>query len=329
MRFPDRSFLCTLPDLQKNVIWVLLFTSTNLWATMAGSLLVFYVLELSACVGAVCLIHLGRLRWRVKLAVLAALVFTAMFVLTYLLPYAWLWLLFLVGYLAMVAGAMWALSKLARVFDRIADRTQNQTYRRLSRELWMIILGVPIALLIDSLAVLLFYRMQKWEMVFVRLVISFASGLVQYAQLRVAQIRVPYHPYSLVDQPGTQSVQLLSETAVGAGQFGSVFVGTWQDRQVALKQVASTEQSYYFREALNLMKLRNQHVVEFFGLYRHPSFGLFLVMELMRDDLRSWLLHSQASQPGLPNDMLLAKLHMMLSVSMGLKYLASQGIVHR
>ena len=79
----------------------------------------------------------------------------------------------------------------------------------------------------------------------------------------------------------------------------------------------------FLRECQQCAKLRHPNVVQFLGIYYKPGTPIpILVMEKMDESLRSYLEHHLK----IP---MTVKLQILLDVSLGLRYLHSQKIVHR
>ena len=119
------------------------------------------------------------------------------------------------------------------------------------------------------------------------------------------------------------------------GAYGRVFEIDYNGVECAAKEVhpilvcGVSEKEFKFtrenflRECQQCAKLRHPNIVQFLGIYYKPSTYIpILVMEKMDESLRLYLEHQ--SKIAMP-----IKLSILLDVSLGLRYLHSQKIVHR
>ena len=118
----------------------------------------------------------------------------------------------------------------------------------------------------------------------------------------------------------------------GVGAYGRVFAVDYYGTVCAAKEIhanliGSTELTkpvyYFLRECQQCAELRHPNVVQFLGVYYKPGSPLpILVMEKMGESLR----YSLERYPNIP---MTIKLSILFDVSLGLRYLHSNKIVHR
>ena len=121
----------------------------------------------------------------------------------------------------------------------------------------------------------------------------------------------------------------------GVGAYGKVFAVDYYGTVCAAKEIHSSlisgvgveefqrTRDNFLRECRQCAELRHPNIVQFFGVYYRPSSPIpILVMEKMDESLRSAL--KRYSHIPMP-----IKLSILLDVSLGLRYLHSQEIVHR
>ena len=121
----------------------------------------------------------------------------------------------------------------------------------------------------------------------------------------------------------------------GVGAYGKVFAVDYYGTVCAAKEVHSIlitgvgaeefqrTRDNFLRECRQCAKLRHPNIVQFLGVYYKPGSHIpILVMEKMAESLRSAL----ERYPNIPMQI---KLPILLDVSLGLRYLHSQKIVHR
>ena len=121
----------------------------------------------------------------------------------------------------------------------------------------------------------------------------------------------------------------------GVGAYGKVFAVDYYGTVCAAKEVHSIlltgvgreefqrTKDNFLRECRQCAELRHPNIVQFLGVYYKPGSPIpILVMEKMDESLRSAL----ERYPNIPMPI---KLSILLDVSLGLRYLHSQKIVHR
>ena len=121
----------------------------------------------------------------------------------------------------------------------------------------------------------------------------------------------------------------------GVGAYGKVFAVDYYGTVCAAKEVHSIlltgvgreefqrMRDNFLRECRQCAELRHPNIVQFLGVYYKPASPIpILVMEKMDESLRSAL----ERYPNIPMPI---KLSILLEVSLGLRYLHSQKIVHR
>ena len=121
----------------------------------------------------------------------------------------------------------------------------------------------------------------------------------------------------------------------GVGAYGKVFAVDYYGTVCAAKEVHSIlltgvgveefqrTRDNFLRECRQCAELRHPNIVQFLGVYYKPGSPIpILVMEKMDESLRSAL----ERYPNIPMSI---KLSILLDVSLGLRYLHSQKIVHR
>ena len=56
---------------------------------------------------------------------------------------------------------------------------------------------------------------------------------------------------------------------LGEGNFGDVFLGTWANTKVALKQLKNAQDSTQINKEIDVLKtLNHPHIVKMFGIYK-------------------------------------------------------------
>ncbi|XP_016310344.1 tyrosine-protein kinase ITK/TSK-like [Sinocyclocheilus anshuiensis] len=117
---------------------------------------------------------------------------------------------------------------------------------------------------------------------------------------------------------------ILSEE-LGSGQFGLVWKGSWNDRQVAVKTVREgfMSEEEFKEESQVMMKLSHNKLVQLYGVVTQRS-PIYLVFEFMENGCLTDFLRARKghfSQEAL--------LGMCLDVSEGMAYLESSNFIHR
>lgn len=111
---------------------------------------------------------------------------------------------------------------------------------------------------------------------------------------------------------------------IGEGNFGYVFVGSWQGTDVALKQLKDPEREQEFiNEASALKKLNHLNIVRFLGIYKSGN-DTYIVTEYLPKG--SLLFCIKAKEHSFSNTQLIK---LALATASGMMYLESKNIVHR
>ncbi|VDK22124.1 unnamed protein product [Taenia asiatica] len=114
--------------------------------------------------------------------------------------------------------------------------------------------------------------------------------------------------------------------SIGAGSFGTVYRGTWQEKTVALK-VYHQASSQIQREALNLGQLAHRNVVEFFGLWETQE-TISHLPALVMEFAHGGALHTVVRRRPTIRPLTLAD--WALQIAEGMRYLHEcAGLVHR
>ena len=140
---------------------------------------------------------------------------------------------------------------------------------------------------------------------------------------------------SLVQKNLLNGVEV-TQRRLGAGSFGSVFLGTWHGRYVAVKRLHPTAMGLdengrptkafvrFTKELPILQQLSHPSIVQVFGMAPPPAHDAShgLVMELLPVTLRD----RYQQEPQLTDDQ---ETSIMTSLASGLQYLHHKGIIHR
>nr|CDS19087.1 mitogen-activated protein kinase kinase kinase 9 [Echinococcus granulosus] len=114
--------------------------------------------------------------------------------------------------------------------------------------------------------------------------------------------------------------------SIGAGSFGTVYRGTWQEKTVALK-VYHQASSQIQREAFNLGQLAHRNVVEFFGLWETQE-TISHLPALVMEFAHGGALHTDVRRRPTIRPLTLAD--WALQIAEGMRYLHEcAGLVHR
>eukprot|EP01119_Soliformovum_irregulare_P004849 TRINITY_DN1599_c0_g1_i2.p1 TRINITY_DN1599_c0_g1~~TRINITY_DN1599_c0_g1_i2.p1 ORF type:complete len:405 (-),score=104.66 TRINITY_DN1599_c0_g1_i2:15-1229(-) len=111
---------------------------------------------------------------------------------------------------------------------------------------------------------------------------------------------------------------------IGAGAFGDVRQGTYNNTNVALKQLKSMDHlNDITAEADLLTTLRHPNIVSFFGLFNSEDQEQYMVMELMQGSVKHYLVNT--TEKLRTADLV----SMACQAAAGMVYLSEQKIVHR
>lgn len=133
---------------------------------------------------------------------------------------------------------------------------------------------------------------------------------------------------AIISFGGINGINIAEDKFLGGGGFGSVFAGTWKDKNIAFKRLLKQEldeklERNIMREAQIMADCHSPYIVEFYGICMNP-FGL--VMELLADSLYS-LLHASKISFDWSHDV--KPWNMAEDIAKGLTYLHSMEIMHR
>ncbi len=148
---------------------------------------------------------------------------------------------------------------------------------------------------------------------------------LQVLMLEVKAIKKPSAP-GLDEKIAIPYYELRLEKVIGEGSFGTVYLGQWQDRPVAIKmwngELKSAEQQQFIREAQILQRLNTPRFVpQFYGASLEGGQAC-LVMEYCGLGSLYDYLPKQTLTPS-------AQYHLALSLVQALAYLHGKKIVHR
>eukprot|EP01117_Protostelium_nocturnum_P010951 TRINITY_DN3964_c0_g1_i2.p1 TRINITY_DN3964_c0_g1~~TRINITY_DN3964_c0_g1_i2.p1 ORF type:complete len:343 (-),score=90.52 TRINITY_DN3964_c0_g1_i2:38-1066(-) len=114
---------------------------------------------------------------------------------------------------------------------------------------------------------------------------------------------------------------------IGSGFFGSVYCGSWNGLDVAMKCISAEDDeiaSQKWKEEIKLLhKLNHPNVVRLLGLYEHQQ-KVFMVMEFAEHGSVDSFLKKHTTLVR-PQDML----KMTYEMARGMQYLAKVGVIHR
>eukprot|EP01114_Cavostelium_apophysatum_P023761 TRINITY_DN9057_c0_g1_i1.p1 TRINITY_DN9057_c0_g1~~TRINITY_DN9057_c0_g1_i1.p1 ORF type:complete len:485 (-),score=84.33 TRINITY_DN9057_c0_g1_i1:108-1562(-) len=130
--------------------------------------------------------------------------------------------------------------------------------------------------------------------------------------------------------PSSKAIPLLTnitvERRLGGGNFGEVFLGTWNGAEVALKKLKDIENADDFEKELSILFHIGSHpaIVNLFGKFVSDSGEQFIVMEyLPKGDLLSFL---NAEKKNLKFE---DQMSMIMTVVKGMVFLEQKQILHR
>ena len=117
--------------------------------------------------------------------------------------------------------------------------------------------------------------------------------------------------------------ELLIETLLDKGQFGSVFKGTWNGVSIAIKELDDYTDPKEFSDEVWLMsKLDHENIVRFVGACSSPK--LCILMEFIEGGSLYRALHVEKRQMEQE-----AVTSLLRDIAKGLSYLHAQGVLHR
>ncbi|RXN11044.1 tyrosine- kinase ITK TSK-like protein [Labeo rohita] len=136
---------------------------------------------------------------------------------------------------------------------------------------------------------------------------------------------IRYHQHNPADKWEIHPDELTLSEELGSGQFGLVWKGSWNDRQVAVKTVREgfMSEEEFKEEAQVMMKLSHSKLVQLYGVVTQRS-PIYLVFEFMENGCLTEFL--RARKGSFSQKVLLG---MCLDVSEGMAYLESSNFIHR
>ena len=117
--------------------------------------------------------------------------------------------------------------------------------------------------------------------------------------------------------------ELIIDTLLDKGQFGSVFKGVWQGMSIAIKELDDYTDPKEFSDEVWLMsQLDHENIVRFVGACTAPK--LCILMEFIQGGSLYRVLHVEKRQ--LEQE---AVTSLLIDIAKGLSYLHAQGVLHR
>lgn len=150
-------------------------------------------------------------------------------------------------------------------------------------------------------------------------------------QLASLEIRLNQTPSALVSPPDESILpeelmvhfyDLVFYSKIGEGDLGALYSGTWRDQPVTIKSVegivTERERTQFINEVKRMSKLRNEHIIPFYGACVENHRLCFLTEPMTKGDLSRVLSALSFSQ----------RLRMAKNLAHGLAYLHSKDTVH-
>ena len=124
------------------------------------------------------------------------------------------------------------------------------------------------------------------------------------------------------------------ENRIGKGNYGEVYLGKWDQTEVACKTFKGASSESVASEINLLSQMNHENVVRIFGIYHNTTISDgkmsetdYMVMEyLSKGDLRSFLIKEGETSQNVGIDELI---EISWGIATGMKYLHENGIIHR
>eukprot|EP01119_Soliformovum_irregulare_P022069 TRINITY_DN747_c0_g1_i1.p1 TRINITY_DN747_c0_g1~~TRINITY_DN747_c0_g1_i1.p1 ORF type:complete len:1284 (+),score=325.47 TRINITY_DN747_c0_g1_i1:126-3977(+) len=159
------------------------------------------------------------------------------------------------------------------------------------------------------------------------IIVCVIGGLLILGIILVVAILIMRRPHRDLEEVGQVDMtpaflkgNVIIDKKIGEGQFGEVFLGTWDGNTVAMKKMKEDDAQDFASEMATLSKVIHPHVVQYFGMAKVDQ-HVYLMMEYMS-------LGSVKNQTKSLNS-LVNVLDVAAQCAAGMIHLHDKGIVHR